>query len=47
MSLVIYESKEISFDLLSLLLTSVKKENQNVSPISEKLGEQVITRINA
>ena len=47
MSLVIYESKEISFDLLNPLLTSVKKENQNVSPISEKLGEQVITRINA
>ena len=34
-------------DLLSSLFASVRKENQNVSPISRKLGEQIITRINA
>ncbi|KAM3700168.1 hypothetical protein ACB098_05G077700 [Castanea mollissima] len=43
MTLVIDESEEISLDLLSPLLASVRKENQNVSPISWKLGEKVIT----
>ncbi|XP_030969092.1 uncharacterized protein LOC115989526 isoform X6 [Quercus lobata] len=43
MTLVIDESEEISSDLLSPLLASVRKENQNVSPISWKLGEKVIT----
>ncbi|XP_059456807.1 sister chromatid cohesion protein PDS5 homolog C-like isoform X3 [Corylus avellana] len=43
MTLIIDESEEISLDLLSPLLASVKKENQNVSPISWKLGEKVIT----
>ena len=47
MNLVIDESEDISLDLLSSLFASVKKENQNVSPISWKLGEQIITRINA
>ena len=39
--------KEISLILLSPLLASVKKEIQKVSPILYKLGEQVITKINA
>ncbi|KAF3450964.1 hypothetical protein FNV43_RR07053 [Rhamnella rubrinervis] len=44
MTLVIDESEEISLDLLSPLLSSVRKENQNNSPISWKLGEEVITK---
>ena len=44
MHLVIDESEDISFDLLSSLFASVRKKNQNVSPIT---GEQIITRINA
>ena len=47
MNLVIDESEDISLDLLSSLFASVRKENQNVSPISWKLGWQIITRINA
>ena len=47
MSLVINESENISFDLLSSLFAIVRKANQNVSPISWTLGEQIITRINA
>ena len=47
MNLVIDESEDISLDLLSSLFASIRKENQNVSPISWKLGEQIITRINA
>ena len=47
MNLVIDESEDISLDLLSSLFASVRKENQNVSPILWKLGEQIITRINA
>ncbi|GAV72361.1 hypothetical protein CFOL_v3_15849 [Cephalotus follicularis] len=43
MSLVLDESEDISWDLLRPLLASVKKENQNTSPISCKLGEKVIT----
>ncbi|KAJ0074916.1 hypothetical protein Patl1_34744 [Pistacia atlantica] len=43
MTLVIDESEDISWDLLSVLLSSVRKENQDVSPISWKLGEKVIT----
>ena len=39
--------KEISLILLNPLLASVKKEIQKVSPILYKLGEQVITKINA
>ena len=39
--------KEISLILLNPLLASVKKEIQKVSPILYKLGEQVITNINA
>ena len=47
MSLVINESKDISLDLLSSLFATVRKANQNVSPISWTLGEQIITRTNA
>ena len=47
MSLVINESEDISLDLLSSLFAIVRKENQNGSPISWTLGEQIITRINA
>ena len=47
MNLVIDESEDISLNLLSLLFASVRWENQNVSPTSWKLGEQIITRINA
>ena len=47
MNVVIDESEDISLDLLSSPFASVRKENQNVSPISWKLGEQIITEINA
>ncbi|KAM3705237.1 hypothetical protein ACJW31_03G065600 [Castanea mollissima] len=47
MNLVIAKSEDISFDLLSSLFASIRKKNQNVSPIWWKLGEQIITRINA
>ncbi|KAH7564653.1 hypothetical protein JRO89_XS09G0002200 [Xanthoceras sorbifolium] len=43
MTLVIDESEEVSWDLLSTLLDSVRKENQDISSTSWKLGEQVIT----
>ncbi|CAI9766163.1 unnamed protein product [Fraxinus pennsylvanica] len=41
MTLVIQESDEISFQLLSPLLVSVTMKNKNVSPISWELGEKV------
>ena len=43
MTMVIDESDNISLDLLSPLLASVRKENETVSPISWKLREKVIT----
>ncbi|CAK7336294.1 unnamed protein product [Dovyalis caffra] len=43
MTLVIDESEEISVELLTKLLASVKMQNQSVSPIAWKLGERVIT----
>ncbi|KAJ6694909.1 TRANSCRIPTIONAL REGULATOR [Salix koriyanagi] len=43
MTLVIDESEEISVEILTLLLASVKKQNQSFSPIAWKLGERVIT----
>ncbi|PON80970.1 Tudor domain containing protein [Trema orientale] len=43
MTMTLDESEDIPFDLLSLLLSSVRKENQNISPVSSKLGENVIT----
>ncbi|XP_058785938.1 sister chromatid cohesion protein PDS5 homolog C-like isoform X2 [Vicia villosa] len=42
MTLVLEESEEISFDLLSPLLDSIKKDNEEVSPIARKLAERVI-----
>lgn len=42
MTLVIEESEEPSLELLSLLLTSVKRENQNVSRLAWELGQKVL-----
>ncbi|KAK3188647.1 hypothetical protein Dsin_028208 [Dipteronia sinensis] len=47
MTLVIDESEDVSWDLLSTLLSSVRKENQDVSCTSLKLGEEVITNCDA
>ncbi|PSR89359.1 Sister chromatid cohesion protein like [Actinidia chinensis var. chinensis] len=44
MTTVIEESEEIPLELLIPLLSSVKKENKNVSPLSWKLGENVIRK---
>ncbi|XP_068647712.1 sister chromatid cohesion protein PDS5 homolog C-like isoform X2 [Aristolochia californica] len=43
MTLVLEESEDISSELLSCLLTSVKEEKQNISPVAYKLGEKVIS----
>uniref|UniRef100_A0A2P2K6B3 Uncharacterized protein n=1 Tax=Rhizophora mucronata TaxID=61149 RepID=A0A2P2K6B3_RHIMU len=43
MTLVIEESEDLSLDLLTLLLVSVRKESQSVSSIAWKLGEKVVT----
>ncbi|KAF8400534.1 hypothetical protein HHK36_013833 [Tetracentron sinense] len=42
MTLVLEESEDISTELLSPLLASVEKENQDILPIAKKLGEKVI-----
>ncbi|XP_049395825.1 sister chromatid cohesion protein PDS5 homolog D-like isoform X1 [Solanum stenotomum] len=42
MSIIIKESEEIPMQLLNILISSVKKENQNVSPRSYVLGERVL-----
>ncbi|XP_061365246.1 sister chromatid cohesion protein PDS5 homolog C-like [Gastrolobium bilobum] len=42
MTLVLEESEDISLDLLSPLLASVKKDNKEVFPIAQKLGERVL-----
>ncbi|KAF3665366.1 putative protein transport protein Sec61 subunit beta-like [Capsicum annuum] len=42
MSMMIKESEEIPMHLLNILITCVKKENQNVSPRSYVLGEKVL-----
>ncbi|ESW08947.1 hypothetical protein PHAVU_009G087900 [Phaseolus vulgaris] len=42
MTLVLEESEDISLDLLSSLLTSIKKDNEEASPIAQKLGERVL-----
>ncbi|KAL2346661.1 hypothetical protein Fmac_000661 [Flemingia macrophylla] len=42
MTLVLEESEDISIDLLSPLLASIKKDNEEVSPIAKKLGERVL-----
>ncbi|XP_076888777.1 uncharacterized protein LOC143539322 [Bidens hawaiensis] len=46
MSMIIEESDEISIELLSLLISRAKKENQMVSPASWKLAEKVLKRCN-
>lgn len=43
----IHESEEIPLDLLKILLSSVRKENQTVSPFSWKLGETVLDSCSA
>ncbi|TMW96268.1 hypothetical protein EJD97_007658 [Solanum chilense] len=42
MSIIIKESEEIPMQLLNILISSVKKDNQNVSPRSYVLGERVL-----
>ncbi|XP_028799119.1 uncharacterized protein LOC114754513 isoform X2 [Neltuma alba] len=42
MTLVIEESEEISMDLLSPILASVKKDNEEFSPNAQNLGERVL-----
>ncbi|XP_028112489.1 uncharacterized protein LOC114310637, partial [Camellia sinensis] len=41
MSLVLEESEDILFELISPVLASVKRDNQEVLPIAQKLGERV------
>ncbi|PIA45788.1 hypothetical protein AQUCO_01600199v1 [Aquilegia coerulea] len=47
MSLVLEESEEISPSLLYPLLTCVKKDDQDVLPITRKLGEKVLENCTA
>ncbi|MCE5165949.1 hypothetical protein HAX54_013381, partial [Datura stramonium] len=42
MSMIIKESEEIPLQLLNILISSVEKENQNISPRSYVLGEKVL-----
>ncbi|MED6216964.1 hypothetical protein PIB30_013179 [Stylosanthes scabra] len=42
MTLVIEESEDIPLELLSPILDSVKKDNEEVLPIARKLGERVL-----
>ncbi|XP_026425024.1 uncharacterized protein YFR016C-like isoform X1 [Papaver somniferum] len=44
MILVLEESEEVSTELLCPLLTSVKKENQDVLPIAKRLAEEVLEK---
>ncbi|XP_027329221.1 MATH and LRR domain-containing protein PFE0570w [Abrus precatorius] len=44
MILVLEESEDISLDLLSPILESIKKDNEEVSPIARKLVEKVLER---
>ncbi|KAD1345611.1 hypothetical protein E3N88_42981 [Mikania micrantha] len=46
MTLIIKESDKISTELLSLLISHVKKENQIVTPASWKLAEKVLSNCN-
>lgn len=43
MTLVIEESEDISSELLSCLLDSLKKDNKDVPPVAAKLAEKVMT----
>ncbi|WVZ19027.1 hypothetical protein V8G54_006349 [Vigna mungo] len=42
MTVVVEESEDISLALLSPLLDSIKKDNEEVFPIAQKLGERVL-----
>ncbi|CAJ1973649.1 unnamed protein product [Sphenostylis stenocarpa] len=42
MTLVIEESEDISLGLLSPLLDSIRKDNEEVFPIAQKLGERIL-----
>ncbi|XP_048444580.1 sister chromatid cohesion protein PDS5 homolog C-like [Pyrus x bretschneideri] len=42
MTLVLEESEEVSAELLSPLLASVKNDNEDILPIGRKLGERVL-----
>ncbi|XP_061346896.1 sister chromatid cohesion protein PDS5 homolog C-like isoform X2 [Gastrolobium bilobum] len=42
MTLVLEESEDISLDLLSPILASLKKDNEEVPPIARNLGERVL-----
>ncbi|XP_058221930.1 sister chromatid cohesion protein PDS5 homolog C-like isoform X2 [Rhododendron vialii] len=44
MTLVLEESEDISFELISPILASVKKDNQEVLPIARKLGKRVFEK---
>ncbi|XP_052209614.1 sister chromatid cohesion protein PDS5 homolog C-like [Diospyros lotus] len=44
MSLVLEESEDISFELITPLLASVKRDNQEYLPIAQKLGERVFEK---
>ncbi|GKC58261.1 putative sister chromatid cohesion protein Pds5, partial [Tanacetum coccineum] len=44
MILVLEESKDISVEMLKPLLATVKKHNEGVLPIAQKLGEEVLKK---
>ncbi|VFQ84802.1 unnamed protein product [Cuscuta campestris] len=44
MIIVLEESEEISMDLVTNLLASVKKENKDIKPTGKRLAESVITK---
>ncbi|KAG1364372.1 putative abhydrolase domain-containing protein [Cocos nucifera] len=43
MTLVLEESEDISTELLTCLLDTVKKDNKEISPIARRLGEKVMS----
>ncbi|KAK6912515.1 hypothetical protein RJ641_022116, partial [Dillenia turbinata] len=47
MSLVLEESEDITLELLSPILASVRKDNKEVQPIARKLGERVLEHCSA
>ncbi|XP_059643018.1 sister chromatid cohesion protein PDS5 homolog C-like isoform X2 [Cornus florida] len=47
MTLVLEESEDISLELLTPILASVKKDNEEVLPIARKLGEKVLKNCGA
>ncbi|KAK1363988.1 hypothetical protein POM88_039549 [Heracleum sosnowskyi] len=42
MTLIVEESEECSFELPRVLLKSVKRKNQNISPLSWEFGQKVL-----